>query len=339
MSSPASAVHALGWLYIDGNIVHNGVDGCSYDRQMCRLIKLDVTFNYKQLSRVIAAKLKIDTNMYCLKIMHRCFNPLSKMFAVAPILDNDDVELMFEIVLSSGVKNSVVELYVEKVLIDNALVENIPLAALNSPTVQTAPVPQVLEKVIISSQNLERSDENVEVSEDVEESGGSNKKTPYKQCVDSRGKVPRGKNKGEDNGIPLCRGFDASFEVASQKEPVFTMIDDVLHVTDLKKGMVFASRQELDETVFQLHSCNHQEVKVVRKNSCRYTVQCKRRADGCIWSLRATKRMRHGFFEIMKIWGSHTCVNSNITEDRANLMASSNTEEVLNAQVFVDPSV
>lgn len=89
------------------------------------------------------------------------------------------------------------------------------------------------------------------------------------------------------------------------------MIDDVLHVTDLKKGMVFASRDELAEIVFQVHARNHQEVKAVRKNSCRFTVQCKRRADGCIWSSRATKRKRHGFFEIMKIWGSHTCVNSN----------------------------
>lgn len=339
MSSP---VYAFGWLYIDGNIVQNGVDGYSYDRQMCRLIKLDVTFNYKHLSQIIAAKLNIDTNLYRLKIMHRCFNPLTKMFAVAPVLDDDDVALMFELVLSSCVKNSVVELYLEKVLIDNALVEkmsvDVGIGALNSSTVQTPVVPQEVEKVVVFSQDVGKISENVQVSDDVEESGGSNKKTPCKQRVVRQGKIPRGKNQGGDSGIPLYRSFDGSCRVVSPKEPVFTMIGDVLHVTDLKKGMVFASREELSEIVNQVHCRDHLEVKGVRKNSCRWTVQCKRRADGCIWSLRATKRKRHGFFEIMKIWGAHTCINPNVTEDDANLTNCSNIE-VPNAQVFVDPCV
>lgn len=335
MSSPATPVYVFGWLYTDGNIVQNDVDGYAYDRQMCRLIKLDVTLNYKQLSQIIVTKLKIDTNLYRLKIMHRCFNPLTNMFAVAPVLDDDDVALMFELVLSSGVKNSVVELYLEKVLIDNALVEKMSVdvgwGALNSSTVQTAVVPQEVEKVVVVSQDVGKRGENVEVSDDVEESGGSNKKTPCKQRVIRKGKMPRGKNKGEDSGIPLYTSFDGSCRVASPKEPVFTMIGDVLHVADLKKGMVFASREELSDIVNQVHSRDHLEVKGVRKNSCRWTVQCKRRADGCIWSLRATKRKRHGFFEIMKIWGAHTCMNPNITEDNANLTICSNIEEVANA--------
>lgn len=336
MSSPATPVYAFGWLYIDGNIIQNGVDGYSYDRQMCRLIKLDVTLNYKRLSQIIAAKLKIDTNLYRLKIMHRCFNPLTKLFAVAPVLDDDDVALIFELVLSSGVKNSVVELYLERVVIDNSLIEkmsvDVGLGALNSSTMQTAVVPHEVEKVVVVSLDVRKGGENVEGSDDGEESDGSNKKTPCKQRVVRKGKMPRGKNTGEDSGIPLYRSFGGSCRVTSPKEPVFTTIGDVLHVTDLKKGMVFASREKLSEIVNQVHSRDHLQVKGVRKNSCRWTVQCKRRADGCIWSLRATKRKRHGFFEIMKIWGAHTCMNQNITEDIANLTNCSNIEEVLNAQ-------
>ncbi|KAK1389473.1 hypothetical protein POM88_017651 [Heracleum sosnowskyi] len=341
MSSPATPVYAFGWLFIDGTIVQNDVEGYAYDRQMCRLIKLDVTLNYKQLSQIIAARLKIDTNLYRLKIMHRCFNPLTKMFAVAPVLDDDDVALMFELVLSSGVKNSVVELYLEKVLIHNALVEkmsvDVGLGALNSSTVQTVVVPRQVEKVLVS-RDLEKGGENVEVSDDGEESGGSNKKTPCKQGVFRKGKMPSGKNQGEDSGSPFFRSFDGSCRVATPKEPIFTMIGDVLHVTDLKKGMVFATREELSEIVYQVHSRDHLEVKGVRKNSCRWSVQCKRRADGCIWSLRATKRKRHGFFEIMKIWGAHTCMNQIITEDNANLTNCS-IIEAPNVQVSVDPFV
>ncbi|KAL8094698.1 hypothetical protein AgCh_036280 [Apium graveolens] len=335
MSSPATPVYVFGWLYIDGNIVQNDVDGYAYDRQMCRLIKLDVALNYQHLSQVIAAKLKIDTNLYRLKIMHRCLNPLTNMFAVAPVLDDDDVALMFELVLSSGVKNSVVELYLEKVLIDNAFVEkmsgDVGIGALNSSTVETAVVPREIEKVVVVSQDVGGRGKNVEVSDDVEESGGSNRKTPCKQRVVRQRKMTRGKNKGEDSGVPLYRSFDGSCRVASPKEPVFTMIGDAVHVTDLKKGMVFATREELSEVVNQVHRRDNLEVKGVRKNSCRWTVQCKRRADGCIWSLRATKRKRHGFFEIMKIWGAHTCMNPNIAGDNANLAIFSNIEEVANA--------
>ncbi|KAL1824789.1 hypothetical protein ACET3Z_011567 [Daucus carota] len=110
--------YAIAWLYIDGNIIQNGFDGYSYDGQMARLVKLDVTLKFKQLCDVICAKLKIDTRLYGLKIRHKCFNPMTKMFDFAPVLDDDDVELMFELVASLGVKNAVVELYLERVLLD-----------------------------------------------------------------------------------------------------------------------------------------------------------------------------------------------------------------------------
>ncbi|WOH06044.1 hypothetical protein DCAR_0625467 [Daucus carota subsp. sativus] len=268
--------------------------------------------------------------------MHRCFNPSTKMFAVAPILDDDDVELVFELAVSSGVKNSVVELYLERVFRDDWVGEmggDVPSGALDSSTVRRAP----LERVVVMSRDVEKRGEFVEVSEDGDESGGLPKKTPCEQRVGNQGKnITRGGNKGEDSCNPVCRGVEGSIRAASNKEPVFTTMGDVLHVMDLKKGMVFASREELVEIVNHVHCRDFQQVKAVRKNSCRLTVHCKRRADGCIWSLRATKRKRHGFFEIMKIWGTHTCVNPNIAENHTNFMICPDVEEVPNSQVFVE---
>lgn len=357
--------YAIAWLYIDGNIIQNGVDGCSYDRQMCRLVKLDVTMNFKQLYDVIIKKLNIDVSLYGLKIMHRCFNPMTKMFGVAPIFDDDDVELMFELVTSLGVKNCVVEIYLERVLVDGFVEKGIDVdvdvqLALNSSSEQTGLVSGDMgrrggdlgfspylgrgkrkrKKNVEVGLDLAKRGENVEggeglgeggggdlgkegeiveVSDDVE-SGGSNKKMFYMQRVDNQGKrVSRKGNKGGDSAIPLYSSYDGSFMVASLKEPVFTTIGDVNNVTDLEKGMVFVSRDDLADIVSQVHNRNQQEIKVIRADSSHWTADCKQKASGCKWRLTASKRRRHGFFEIMNISGSHTCVKSTITTEDANL--------------------
>lgn len=364
MASNPSPLYAIAWLYIDGNIIQNGVDGCSYDRQMSRLVKLDVSFKFKQLCHVIHAKLNIDATLYGLKIMHRCFNPVTKMFGVAPILDDDDVELMFELVTSLGVKNCVVELYVERVLVDGFLDRgvgvdvdvDVPLA-LNSSSEQMGLGCGDMgkrsggfgdgsrlgkrRKSVEVGQDLGRERGNAEVVEglgegggnvdlgkvgdivelsDDAESNGSNKKIFYMERVDTQGRrVSRKGNKGGDSGIPLYRSFDGSFMVASLKEPVFTTIGDVTNVTDLEKGMVFVSRDELADIVSQVHNRNQQEIKVMRADAGHWTADCKQKASGCKWRLTASKRRRHGFFEIMNISGSHTCVNITITPDNADL--------------------
>ncbi|KAL8123976.1 hypothetical protein AgCh_011833 [Apium graveolens] len=372
-SNQSPPLHAIAWLYIDGNIIQNGVDGCCYDSPMSRFVRLDVSFKFKQLCDVVYAKLNIDSRSYGLKIMHRCFNPVTKMFAVAPILDDDDVELMFELVTSLGVKNCVVELYVERVGyvdrgVDVDVNVDVPLP-LNSSSEQiglgcgdlgkrggdfrdglrsgkrwkTVEVGRDLGREggnvevgqrlgegggnVEGSGDLGRGGDIVELSDGVE-SDGSNKKMFYMERVDTQGKrVSRKGNKGGDSGIPLYRSFDGSFMVASLKEPVFTAIGDVTNVTDLDKGMVFVSRDELADIVSQVHNRNQQEIKVMRADASHWTADCKQKPSGCKWRLTASKRRRHGFFEIMNISGSHTCGILSVAPDNANLQPTIPAED------------
>ncbi|KAK1384113.1 hypothetical protein POM88_021848 [Heracleum sosnowskyi] len=378
MASNPSPLYAFAWLYIDGNILQNAVDGCSYDRQMSRLVKLDVSFNFKQLCDVIHAKLNIDASFYGLKIMHRCFNPVTQVFGVAPILDDDDVELMFELVTSSGVKNCVVELFVERVLGERGLGVDVDVdvpLALNSSSEQpglgcgdlgkrggdlrvSARLGKRRKSVEVG-RDFRREGGNVEVgqglgegggngdlgeggdvvelSDDVE-SDGSIKKKFYMERVDTQGKrVSRKGNKGGDSGIPLYRSFDGSFLVASLKEPVFTTIEDVTNVTDLDKGMVFVSRDELADIVSQVHNRNQQEIKVMRADANHWTADCKQKAGGCKWRLTASKRRRHGFFEIMNISGSHTCVNLTGMPDNAHIQPTVTAEDADALHLTIPP--
>ncbi|KAK1362181.1 hypothetical protein POM88_046655 [Heracleum sosnowskyi] len=155
--------------------------------------------------------------------------------------------------------------------------------------------------------------------------------------LDSEGNSS-GSSDFRDDDIPFYKSFDGSLMVASFHESVMNKSVDISNASELQKGMMLQTKEELMRVVKDVHIANHQEIKMVRSDSVTWEVECNRKMIGCVWMLRARKRTIHNFFEIMEIKVTHTCLNPNITQDHYNLN-SSNIAHVFSTQIAVDPSV
>ena len=102
----------LGWIHIDGNIIQSQLEGFVYDKPVSEHVRLDLSMNYDNLCALLYSKLKIDSSRFGLRLFYRCKNPDDLKFGIVPIEDDDDVELMFGIVVSKGMP-FFVEIYVK----------------------------------------------------------------------------------------------------------------------------------------------------------------------------------------------------------------------------------
>lgn len=313
MASQSNFIY--GWLYSHGNIINDAVEGVKYDRKMTRLVKLDFSLKYQDLLKLLYEKLWIDSAVYKLNIFRRFLNPLTDQFELAPMYDDDDVEFMFEATLDSASRKNFVELYVEKVTTGLAQSSNEVVQFSTSHCTST------------SSQNSKK----LRISESVGGSGdfssASSSRSLYMTRVDSDGNS-RGSSEYRDEDIPFYRSFDGASMVASYDEPVIQKAGNILNPMELENGMVFEIKEELLNVVKVVHITHHLEMKVVRSDSESLKVECKRKATGCVWMMRARKRKSHNYFEIMETKGPHTCLNPNMTQDHCNLN-SSNIAQVI----------
>lgn len=94
--------------------------------------------------------------------------------------------------------------------------------------------------------------------------------------------------------------------------------ENIPNPAELENGMVFETKENLLNVVNDVHIVNHLDMKVVRSNSDSLEVECKRKATGCVWILRARKRTSHNYFEIMETKGPHSGLNPNMTQDHFN---------------------
>ena len=104
----------VAWIYINGHILQTQLEGYIYDKPVAKQIKLDSSMNYSNLCDILYLKLRIDRDEYGLKMYFRCKNPDDGKFSIVPIDDDDDVELMFGVVISKG-PPFFVEIYLEKI--------------------------------------------------------------------------------------------------------------------------------------------------------------------------------------------------------------------------------
>ena len=81
---------------------------------MGKHVRLDLSVNYNNLCALLYSKLKINSSRFGLRLFYRCKNPDDLKFGIVPIEDDDDVELMFGVVISKG-PPFFVEIYLEKI--------------------------------------------------------------------------------------------------------------------------------------------------------------------------------------------------------------------------------
>ena len=86
---------------------------------------------------------------------------------------------------------------------------------------------------------------------------------------------------------------------------------------ELRKGLRFIDKAELQTAVKQYSVERHHEFKVIESNPNLWHVKCKSKDSGCQWMLRGIKR--HNFFEISRYTGPHTCLSAMMSQDHSGL--------------------
>ncbi|KAK1370022.1 hypothetical protein POM88_036114 [Heracleum sosnowskyi] len=255
-SDPGSQSNSVvAWIYIDGNIRKTQLDGFIYDKP-------------------------IDRSRYGLKLFYRCKNPDDMKYGIVPIEDDDDVELMFGVVVSKGTL-FFTEIYLEKIS-NGELIES-------SSRVAEMSCSRYLEGQTSSSRCF----------------GGETSSSRFME-------VSEGAESGMRTEKSAAEYVDNSRNFASF-DSILRTRDDVLSPIELREGVVFASKDELAHTVNQVHIRSHQEIVVTRSNQLNWHVACKWKDDGCEWKLKARKRSAHGYLEEVTFkrvfWDFKPCID------------------------------
>lgn len=141
-------------------------------------------------------------------------NSTTNRFGVAPIVDDDNVEYMFESLDGSGSKIHV-ELYAKKVwiVVCQNLVDIVPSSKIgeNSENTSTSTSVQLGENILSGSLN----------------------RSLYMSCMDNEGNL-RGSSEFRDDDIPYYRSFGDSSMVISMQDN-----SDLHNPTELKNMIVF----------------------------------------------------------------------------------------------------
>uniref|UniRef100_A0A2N9EBT9 SWIM-type domain-containing protein n=1 Tax=Fagus sylvatica TaxID=28930 RepID=A0A2N9EBT9_FAGSY len=95
-------------------------------------------------------------------------------------------------------------------------------------------------------------------------------------------------------------------------DDVVTPLDSWDKMQELRKGLFFKSKIEVQYALKVYSSRVNQEYKVKESNKRKLHVCC---SNGCSWRMRACMRSTHGFWEITKYNGPHTCRHPNIRKD------------------------
>ncbi|KAK1376307.1 hypothetical protein POM88_032500 [Heracleum sosnowskyi] len=310
LGSGSKSDSELAWIYIDGNIRQTQLDGYAYDKPVSKQIRLDAIMNFDNLCDVLFSKLKIEKSRYDLKLLYRCKNPDDMKFGIVLIEEDDDVELMFGVVISNGVP-FIVEIYLEKI----------------SKCVMNESGSRVAE---MSSHRYSEG----KTSSGRCFGGETSSSTCFGGGNSSSSSRHLDGNEVVESGMPIAK----SITMASFDDSVLRTRNDVLNPMELREGMVFGSKEELLHIVKQVHICNHQEIVMTRSDHLNWHVACEFKSDGCKWKLKARKPSAHGNFQIMEILGPHTCMSTTITKDHPNL-TSSDIVESIKAHIVNDPTI
>ncbi|KAK1401496.1 hypothetical protein POM88_001101 [Heracleum sosnowskyi] len=199
-------------------------------------------------------------------------------YGIVPIEDDDDVELMFGVVVSKGVPYFV-EIYLEK----------FSKCAMNESSSRVAEM---------SSHGY---------SEGKSSSGMCfGGETSSSTCFGGGNSSGTSRHLDGNEVVESGMLIEKAMTMASFDDSFLRTRNDVLNPMELRKGMVFGSKEELLHTVKQVHIRNHQEIVVTRSDHLNWHVACKFKSEGCEWKLKARKWSAHGNFQIMETLGPHT---------------------------------
>uniref|UniRef100_A0A2N9HNX1 MULE transposase domain-containing protein n=1 Tax=Fagus sylvatica TaxID=28930 RepID=A0A2N9HNX1_FAGSY len=104
---------------------------------------------------------------------------------------------------------------------------------------------------------------------------------------------------------------------------------------EFRKGLIFSNKAEVQHAVKIYSIKRNQRYKVYESNLTQWAVYC---TNECSWKLRACQRKKHGFWEITKYYGPHTCTNLDVSKD-GKMLDSNLIEREIHHLVVKDHAV
>uniref|UniRef100_A0A2N9G675 SWIM-type domain-containing protein n=1 Tax=Fagus sylvatica TaxID=28930 RepID=A0A2N9G675_FAGSY len=104
---------------------------------------------------------------------------------------------------------------------------------------------------------------------------------------------------------------------------------------EFRKGLIFSNKADVQYAAKIYSIERNQRYKMYESNLTQWGINC---TNACSWKLRACQRKKHGFWEITKYSGPHTCTNIDVSKDGKMLDSNLIEREILN-QVVADHGV
>uniref|UniRef100_A0A2N9J030 MULE transposase domain-containing protein n=1 Tax=Fagus sylvatica TaxID=28930 RepID=A0A2N9J030_FAGSY len=104
---------------------------------------------------------------------------------------------------------------------------------------------------------------------------------------------------------------------------------------EFRKGLIFSNKTEVKYATKIYNIDRNQRYKVYESNLTQWAINC---TNACSWKLQACQRKKHGFWEITKYNGPHTCTNIDVSKDGKMLDSNLIEREILN-QVVADHGI
>ena len=104
---------------------------------------------------------------------------------------------------------------------------------------------------------------------------------------------------------------------------------------EFRKGLIFNNKAEVKYSA-NIYSIDRNQIyKVYKSNLTQWAINC---TNACSWKLRACQRKKHGFWEITKYNGPHTCTNIDVSKN-VKMLDSNLIEREIHNLVVVDHGV
>uniref|UniRef100_A0A2N9H0X3 Transposase MuDR plant domain-containing protein n=1 Tax=Fagus sylvatica TaxID=28930 RepID=A0A2N9H0X3_FAGSY len=346
------------YIRYNGEIIFGGDHGVQYEGMHMKIIRVKQGISFKKLRRKIFSALELDHHSNVITITFRCPQEiLSQRVVYMPMLINDDnaVNHMFD-VLNETPQLKGVELYI---IITPQL---IGVGLYNGEDVQHANLDgyggeELQEDYNVLTQPL--TTPYCDIPTPLEERGGSSSRHEHlspilmDECNLNRYEehvpsivIPVNGEGIQDEGVQDDH-LDDVFIASQTLHDIDDVRDDyedsdcelIVNGCDnemeFRKGLIFSNKADVQYAAKIYSIERNQRYKVYESNLTQWGINC---TNGCSWKLRACQRKKHGFWEITKYSGPHTCTNIDVSKDGKMLDSNLIEREILN-QVVADHGV
>ena len=298
-------------LFTNGNII-SGINGVDYDQPASGFtINVNNGLVFDQFIEMIGMSLHVDVRAHQLEVLYRHPNILpsgSVKYMSISIHDEQAMQLMFAITMPIP---NLVHLYVN--------VKEKRLSVDLNERVEPSTCNQYVdpEAESVAPATFEDCDDQ-EPGHDGEDMVVDNRYRDFRTDTDDEFEELNFDNCEHEVPETMFTTLDMTvIDSIREHDPLDVPVS--MDETQLHKGMIFETKEMLQQRVKYFSLQCHAQYEVVESSPIIWSIRCTKWEDGCKWRLRGRFRQCHGFFEITKYGEQHTCFYSGLSQTHVQL--------------------